>query len=64
MLWLVNFGSRQYAFQMRPWAPCPMGAINSYPEALAGQALLSISISFEFALKVVFAVDAGLISYS
>jgi hypothetical protein len=41
-----------------------MGAINSYPEALAGQALLSISISFEFALKVVFAVDTGLISYS
>ena len=49
---------------MRPWAPCPMGAINSYPEAEAGQAWVSNSISFEFALKVVFAVEGKLIYYS
>jgi len=41
-----------------------MGAINSYPEAEAGQAWVSNSISFEFALKVVFAVEGKLIYYS
>jgi len=41
-----------------------MGAISSYPAAVGGQALDTISILLEFALNVVFAVEGSLISYS